>query len=134
MSFALLNERLPHLRKIAESQMTDSCVISRSEQSNGDIDPYTGLPLPGADTTVYTGKCRVVDTVEKARVEEVGNNPVLLSSQQVLIPVDVVAPAVGDLVRITGTHGNRVFTVISVPYKSVQVVQRLQVQAVGDAR
>lgn len=55
-SMAPLIGALPKLRQMAESLMTDQCVVTRPGDTT--TDPETGLPDTG-DTKVYEGRCKV---------------------------------------------------------------------------
>lgn len=55
-SMAPLIGALPQLRQMAESLMTDQCVVTRPGEST--TDPNTGLPTTGTEH-VYEGRCKV---------------------------------------------------------------------------
>ena len=55
-SMAPLIRALPKLRQMAESLMTDQCVVTRTGDTTTDSD--TGLPTTGKEK-VYEGSCKV---------------------------------------------------------------------------
>lgn len=102
-SMAPLIRALPKLRQMAESLMTDQCVVTRPGESA--TDPDTGLPDTGKEK-VYEGSCKVQTSGGLASEQTEGSAAQamgavsLVWSLYVHFPFDTVGLRAGDLVEV----------------------------------
>lgn len=115
-------------RTAAEAGMVDACTVSRAgvrvtDTSSGEVT----VPV----TTLYTGMCRVQQTVAQATEETVGEDHVLLLRLEVQLPMSVTGLEVGDRVTITASEHDgdlvgRVFRVKDLAHKTHATARRVQ--------
>ena len=102
-SMAPLIGALPKLRRMAESLMTDRCVVTRPGESA--TDPDTGLPSVATER-VYAGCCKVQTSGGLASEQTEGSAAQamgavsLVWSLYVHFPFDTVGLRAGDLVEV----------------------------------
>lgn len=103
-SMALLIGALPKLRQMAESLMTDRCVVTRPGDTTTDSD--TGLPDTGKEK-VYEGSCKVQtsgglasEQTEGSAAQAMGTVS-LVWSLYVHFPYGTPGLRAGDVVEVT---------------------------------
>jgi len=123
-------------RALAESLMTDSCIITKDGDGEpGEMAPDTGQYPDIARVTVYEGKCRVQIRGDRIGSSETdaGDREVTTQEPEVQLPVagteDV---SVDQQVKIlTAVHDSalvdRVFTIVGRHEKSQATARRLRV-------
>lgn len=122
-------------RRMAESRMTDGCVVSRSGDRVWDDDAgeWT-FPL----VTVFSGPCRVKHPSTGARDVEAGSQLLVVGQLELHVPVGTPVFAADDVVVITASatradQVGREFTVVS-PFDGSQTTAlRYRVES-GDGR
>ena len=129
----------PFARRLAESLMTDTVTWTRSVPATGTlvIDPATGLPTTGPDTTTYTGPCRFFLQRIPRRTGgglDAGDYVVTMTTYA-SIPYTAPNLAIDDVGTITGSleHPQDVglkFRVVGVIRNTQASAQRFQVEAV----
>ena len=85
-------------RAAAEAGMADTCTIRRVAGET--TDDFSGVITPSY-TVIYTGKCRVKQTVALPETHDAGEDYVTLSRMQLQVPVAAVGAQVGDEATIT---------------------------------
>lgn len=93
--------RLPRLQAEAESLMTSVCTITRG--AGGMVyDPETGLETASAGTTVYVGRCRLLESSTQPQETDVAGSTVTISRPELHLPVGAPRVESGDDAQITG--------------------------------
>jgi hypothetical protein len=89
----------------AELGMVDACTIRRRTDDNGAAatDPATGQ-VTEAWTTVYTGKCRLQQSLAQSAQHEPGEDHQLLVRFELQVPMTVTGVRVGDEITITASR------------------------------
>ena len=125
---------LPFLRTQAESLMIDTCTVSRP----GDpvTDPATGNVTPGS-TLVYTGQCKVQQTISQASNPNAGGHSFTVQDSRVDFPVTAGPLLVDDVVTITASVMDpqlvgREMRVVELFHKSFATAQRTRVEEVTE--
>lgn len=121
-------------RRLAESLMSDTCSITRQGGATT-IDPATGLPVEGDDTTIYSGKCKVQSADLQVASPVSGDHVYAVQRFTVHIPVAAVGVKVGDVVEVTASPTDpaqigRKFRVAGLFRKTFATAQRLSVEEV----
>ncbi len=111
---------LARAQSAAEAGMLDTCTITRAGIRT--TDTTTGA-VTTPTTTVYTGKCRILQAQAQAQREDVGEDHLLLLRIEVQLPVAVTGLAVGDRITVTAAAHDadlvgRVFRVHDLAHKS----------------
>lgn len=94
-------QRLPQFQALAETRMTDSCIVTRAD-STPVLNETTGL-YEADDSAVYTGKCRVASP-GTASIRELGDRPEMVNRTIVHLPVSASGFWTGDRVTITAAE------------------------------
>lgn len=81
---------------VAESRMTDTCVVTVPGSDPGPLDP-SGWPTTPAGTVVYSGRCRIRmgGTVSGSSSREVGEDRVFMSQPILSVPISAPTIPVG---------------------------------------
>jgi hypothetical protein len=115
----------------ALASMTDTCTIRRAGSAS--TDQSTGVRTP-AYSTLYTGVCRVQQTLPISRPHDSGENFLLLARMDVQLPVSVTGLQVNDEVTVTAVGAGhdadlvgRVFLVRDLFHKSEPTARRVGV-------
>lgn len=115
----------------AVAGMVDACTIRRVATSV--TDQTTGVPAR-TYTTLYTGKCRVQQTLPISRPHESAEDFVLLARLDVQVPIAVTGLQVNDEITITAVAAGRdtdlagrVFLVRDLFHKSEATARRVGV-------
>jgi hypothetical protein len=87
-------------RAAALAGMTDSCTIRRVVSSS--VDPFTGAETP-TYSTLYTGACRVQQSIAQADPHDVGEDHVLLLRLEFQLPISVTGLKVRDEITVTAS-------------------------------
>lgn len=121
-------------RQSAEAGMLDDCRITRGGGATT-IDPATGLPVEGDDTTVYSGKCKVQSADLQVASPVSGDHVYAVQRFTVHIPVAADDVEVGDVVEVTASPTDpaqigRKFRVAGLFRKTLATAQRLSVEEV----
>ncbi len=86
-------------RTMAESRMSDACMVSRGPAEV--LDPVTDTWVPNPAASVYSGKCRVKHPTTAGRDVDAGSQLVVVSQVEVHLPLSAVGVLPGDDVVIT---------------------------------
>lgn len=119
-------------RVAAEALMADACTIKRvTNQSTND---NTAVVTP-TYSTIYSGKCRVQQTVPVSKPHDVGEAAVWLQRLELQVPMSVTGIASDDLVTITASALDadlvgRTFHVRELGHKSHMTARRVQIEEV----
>jgi hypothetical protein len=115
----------------ALASMTDTCTIRRAGSAS--TDQSTGVRTP-AYSTLYTGVCRVQQTLPISRPHDSGENFLLLARMDVQLPISVTGLQVNDEVTVTAVGAGhdadlvgRVFLVRDLFHKSEPTARRVGV-------
>lgn len=119
-------------RRMAEALMVDACTIRHPTGTTSD--DTTGQVTP-TYTTVYTGKCRVQQTVPVSKPADVGEAHVWLQRLALQVPMSVTGIASDDLVTITASVLDadlvgRPFRVRELGHKTHMTARRVQLEEV----
>lgn len=118
---------LANAQRAAEAGMADACTIQRA--SGGTTDPDTGYGTP-AETTLYSGKCRVQQHQATADSKDIGEDQQLLLRVEVQLPMSVTGLEVGDEITITTSLDpdlpGRVFRIHDLAHKTEASARRVQ--------
>ena len=122
-------------RRMAESRMTDSCVIRRD--GGAVFDEATGEYAPSF-VDVYSGPCRLKWPTTGARAADAAGQLVVVESVELHLPVSAVGVEPQDAVEVSGSLtrpdlAGRVFTVVGAFDGSGTTALRYRVEA-ADAR
>jgi hypothetical protein len=123
---------------IAESRMSDTCLVTRAVPGSGSLDPVTGLPTASARTTVYSGPCRLRTggTVSAGAQRQSAGDVVTQVASVLSVPVDAARLLVEDRVVFTASSDPSLpaltFVVSGLVPGSQMTAQRVQVTAVID--
>jgi hypothetical protein len=119
-------------RREAEALMVDACDVMRP----GDpiTDPETGNVTPGS-TFVYSGKCKVQQTISQASNPTAGEHSFTVQDSRVDFPVSAGPLQVSDTVTVTASVLDpqlvgREFRVAELFHKSYATAQRTRVEEV----
>lgn len=124
---------LARARAAAQALMVDTCTIQH--QTGTTTDPLTGVVTP-TWTTVYTGRCRVQQTLAQgSRVEAGEIEPVVLRLEVQLPVVGSEGVERGDLVTVTASVHDvdlvgRAFRVRDLHHKTHATSRRVQCEEV----
>lgn len=117
-------------RREAEALMIDACTVTRP----GDpiTDPETGDVTPSS-TPVYTGPCKVQQTISQASNPSAGGHQFTVQDSRVDFPVSAGPLAVDDVVTVTASVLDpqlvgSVFRVVELFHKSMATAQRTRVE------
>lgn len=114
-------------QRAAEAGMADTCTIRRVAAEVNDAD---GHITPGY-TSLYSGVCRVQQSLAQADQHDVGQDYQLLLRLTVQLPVTVVALEVEDEITITASRDadlvGRVFLIRDLFHKSDLTARRVGV-------
>lgn len=119
-------------RLAAEALMVDACTIKRvTSFSTNDT---TGVVTP-TYSTIYSGKCRVQQTVPVSRPHDVGQAAVWLQRLELQVPMSVTGISSDDLVTITASVLDadlvgRIFHVRELGHKSHMTARRVQIEEI----
>lgn len=99
---AELTAQLLESRADAESLMLDTCTIVRL----GEVvtNPDTGVVTPPAETTIYTGRCKVKAPQRANQPADVGAAIITVTPGEVHIPATGPDLMVGDVVEMTASE------------------------------
>jgi len=116
-------------RREAEALMVDACDVMRPGEPV--TDPETGNVIPG-ETFVYSGPCKVQQTLSQASSPEAGGHAFTVQDSRVDFPVAAGPLMVDDVVTVTSSVLDpqlvgRVFRVIELFHKSFATAQRTRV-------
>lgn len=120
-------------RAAAEAGMADSCTIRRT--TGVATDDQTGAVVP-TQTTVYTGKCRIQQTVAMGRRFEAGEASVVVLHLELQLPVvGSEAVARGDIVTVDAAVNDaslvgRTFRIRDLHHKSEATARRMTCEEV----
>jgi len=121
-------------REAAESLMIDACTVHRP----GDpiTDPETGNVTPGS-TLVYSGPCKVQQTISQASNPNAGGHSFTVQDSRVDFPVAAGPLAVDDVVTVTASVMDpqlvgREMRVVELFHKSFATAQRTRVEEVTE--
>lgn len=119
-------------RLAIEALMVDACTIQRLASSS--TNPDTGVVTP-TYSTVYTGKCRVQQTIPVAKPHDIGQAAVWLERLLLQVPASVTGLASDDLVTVTassldGDLVGRTFRVRELGHKTHVTARRAQIEEV----
>jgi hypothetical protein len=108
--------------------MVDTCSIRRAGSAS--TDQTTGVRTP-AYSTLYTGVCRVQQTLPISRPHDSGENFLLLARMDVQLPVSVTGFEVGDEVTVTASVRDpdlvgRTFLIRDLFHKTDATARRMQ--------
>jgi hypothetical protein len=119
-------------RRAAERLMRDACTITRAGTpvTNDATGQVTNTP-----TTVYSGKCRVQQTVPVSKPGNVGQAAVWLQRLELQVPMTATGIQSDDLVTITASALDadlvgRTFHVRELGHKSHMTSRRVQLEEV----
>jgi len=87
-------------RAAAEAGMADTCTVRRVISDT--TDDFSG-DITETQQVIYTGKCRVKQTVALPETHEAGEDYVTLSRMQLQVPTSAVGVQVGDEATITAS-------------------------------
>lgn len=126
---------LPQLRAEAESQMRDTCTITRAGTGKGPFNQTTGQYDKPPRVTVYTGKCRVQikSVIASGSDASAGERVGTVQELELQLPVaGTDGIAIHDVAKIlTSAHDDslvdREFTVTARHEKSQATARRLRV-------
>ena len=116
-------------RAAAEALMVDACTVRRATGET--TDPDTG-EVERTYATVYTGKCRVQQSLAQAQQQDAGEDYMLLLRLEVQLPVaGSEGLSVGDEVTITASVNDpdltgRVFRIRDLFHKTHATSRRVQ--------
>ena len=117
-------------RREAEALMVDACTVTRP----GDpvTDPETGDVTPSS-TPVYTGPCKVQQTISQASNPSAGGHQFTVQDSRVDVPVSAGPLAVDDVVTVTASVLDpqlvgAEFRVVELFHKSMATAQRTRVE------
>ena len=116
-------------RREAEALMVDACTVTRPGEPV--TDPDTGDVTPSM-TPVYTGPCKVQQTISQASNPEAGGHAFTVQDSRVDFPVTAGPLMVDDVVTVTASVLDpqlvgSVFRVIELFHKSMATAQRTRV-------
>lgn len=116
-------------RQLAESLMTDTCVIRR--KSGRATDPTTGV-VGDVWTPVWGGPCKLQERETQARNAQAGERVVVVARPELHVPVDSPLVQVDDVAEVTGSLdpenvGRRV-RIASLPVGSQKTARRYPVE------
>ncbi len=119
-------------RAFADSGFVDSATIQRV--TGNSTNDTTGVVTP-TYSTIYSGKCRVQQTVPVSKPHEVGQAAVWLQRLELQVPMAVTGIASDDLVTITASLLDadlvgRTFHVRELGHKSHMTARRIQLEEV----
>jgi len=119
-------------REAAESLMLDACTVTRPGEPV--TDPDTGNVTPGS-TEVYTGPCKVQQTISQASNPSAGGHQFTVQDSRVDFPVAAGPLLVDDVVTMTSSVldpqlAGSVFRVVELFHKSMATAQRTRVEQV----
>lgn len=129
---------LPELRAAAESQMRDTCSITRAGTGTGPFNESTGQYDKPARTTVYTGKCRlqIKSVIASGSNADAGDRTGTVQELELQLPVDGTSTVtIGDIAEVTSSAmddsliGGK-FTITARHEKSQATARRLRVSEV----
>jgi hypothetical protein len=125
---------LPEFRAAAEALMVDACTVTRPGESI--TDPETGEVTPSL-TDVYSGPCKVQQTISQASNPTAGSHAFTVQDSRVDFPVSAGPLAVDDVVTITSSALDpqlvgTVFRVVELFHKSMATAQRTRVEQVTE--
>jgi hypothetical protein len=136
----VLTQTTLQLRTIAESNMTDACIITRPDPDAPPpvMDPVTMQYPDPAAITVYEGKCRlqIKSVVANASQSDAGDRQVTVQEMELQLPVtesaDVVINDVAKMVtcELDPSLVDHEFTVKGRHGKSQATARRLRVEEV----
>lgn len=117
-------------RAAIERLMVDACTIRRPTGSS--TDDTTGVVTP-TYSTVYSGKCRIQQTVPVSKPDDVGEAHVWLQRLELQVPMSVTGILSDDLVTVTasvldGDLVGRVFHVRELGHKTHMTSRRVQLE------
>jgi hypothetical protein len=119
-------------RLAAEANMVDACTIQRvtGTSTNDTTGVVTITYLP-----IYSGKCRVQQSVPVSKPADVGQAHVWLQRLELQVPMSVTGIASDDLVTITASLLDadlvgRTFRVRELGHKSHMTARRVQLEEV----
>jgi hypothetical protein len=121
-------------RREAEALMIDACTVTRPGESI--TDPETGEVTPSS-TPVYSGPCKVQQTISQASNPTAGSHAFTVQDSRVDFPVSAGPLAVDDVVTITSSVLDpqlvgSVFRVVELFHKSMATAQRTRVEQVTE--
>lgn len=128
----ILTGVIPFLREQAESMMLDACTVHRPGAPV--TDPVTGVVAPGL-TLVYTGKCKVQQTISQASNPTAGGHSYTVQDVRWDTPVSAGPFMVNDVVTVSSSVldpqmvGHK-FRVAELFHKSSATAQRVRVSEV----
>lgn len=116
-------------RAAAEAGMVDACTIRRVSGSS--TDQSTGVPAR-TYADIYSGKCRVQQSLAQAAQHDAGEDYMLLLRLQVQLPMSVTGIEVNDEVTVTASANDadlvgRVFLVRDLFHKTEATARRVGV-------
>lgn len=133
----VLTQTTLELRAIAESNMTDTCIITRAGQGKGPWNEATGQYDPPADVTIYSGKCRLqIKSVANASDSNAGDRQATVQEAEWQGPVlGTETVAINDVIKmqtcvLDPSLEDREFTVKGRHGKSQATTRRLRVEEV----
>jgi hypothetical protein len=121
---------------IRAALMQDACTVTRPADAGAtpDLDPDTGLPVPGTGSPIYSGPCTLSDPSTALRGGRTSNDEAGVPDTRLLkLPIDSAGLQPGDLVVVTasrfapGLVGDR-FTVDSESERSYATSRRYTVR------
>lgn len=130
-----ITRELPFLRQQAESLMVDEATITRNG-GEAVFDPVTGTYTDPADSTIYTGPCRVQVGAPSVTTPEAGGDVLSVLRLTVQVPVSATGIQVNDVVTITAaTHDpdleGKTYRVTGTHAKTHATARRLEVEEVA---
>ncbi len=91
-------------RQQALRLMVDTCTVTRRDPAAAPVmDPVTGIYSTAAQTTVYSGQCRLKGGSPIDHVKIAGEQPVTHARFVLSVPVDATQYQVDDTVHITAS-------------------------------
>jgi len=110
---------LARAQAAAEAGMADACVIKRV---TGTSTSTTSGVITPTYSTLYTGKCRIQQSLAQAAQHDAGEDYILLVRFELQLPVSVTGLRVSDEVTITASRDadlvNRVFLIRDLFHKT----------------
>lgn len=121
-------------RREAEALMIDACSVTRPGESI--TDPDTGEVTPSS-TPVYSGPCKVQQTISQASNPTAGSHAFTVQDSRVDFPVSAGPLMVDDVVTVTSSVLDpqlvgSVFRVVELFHKSMATAQRTRVEEVTE--
>jgi hypothetical protein len=121
-------------RREAEALMIDACTAARPGESI--TDPDTGEVTPSS-TPVYSGPCKVQQTISQASNPTAGSHAFTVQDSRVDFPVSAGPLMVDDIVTVTASALDSqlvgsVFRVVELFHKTMATAQRTRVEEVTE--